>query len=46
MQDIVCIFPTGYQRIAKTPYYEDSTFIIKGAGIVSKVTNIYEREKI
>jgi type IV secretion system protein VirD4 len=34
MQDIVCIFPTGYQRISKTPYYQDSTFIFKGAGVV------------
>jgi type IV secretion system protein VirD4 len=34
MQDIVCIFPTGYQRIEKSPYYQDSTFIFKGAGVV------------
>ena len=33
MQDIICIFPTGYQRIEKTPYYQDSTFIKKGAGV-------------
>lgn len=26
MQDIVCIFPTGYYRIKKAPYYEDNYF--------------------
>ena len=26
LQDIVCIFPTGYARIKKTPYYSDSAF--------------------
>lgn len=26
MQDIVCVFPTGYHRIEKAPYYLDSAF--------------------
>lgn len=26
LQDIVCIFPTGYRRIEKTPYYQDGAF--------------------
>jgi len=26
MQDIVCVFPTGYQRITKAPYYKDKKF--------------------
>ena len=26
LQDVVCIFPTGYARIKKTPYYLDSAF--------------------
>lgn len=26
MQDIVCIFPTGYYRIEKAPYFEDKYF--------------------
>lgn len=26
LQDIVCIFPTGYRRIEKAPYYADKNF--------------------
>ena len=27
LQDIVCIFPTGYARIDKAPYYKDTAFV-------------------
>jgi type IV secretion system protein VirD4 len=29
LQDIVCLFPTGYRRIEKTPYFKDAAFAAK-----------------
>jgi len=35
MDDIVCIFPTGYYRIEKASYFEDENFLIGQKGEVN-----------